>query len=99
MPYNWLAFYSYDCVSSVQSDVFSAQLEELRHLEHELGHLPQKWSVHLDKLELPTPEQLTVSKIFTKIIKDFYNYHEKYRKIQIYSCFTQNSYCATKNLW
>ncbi|XP_066963738.1 myotubularin-related protein 13 [Macrobrachium rosenbergii] len=49
----------YDCVSSVQCDVFSALLEELRHLELELGHLPQKWSVHLDKLELPAPEQLT----------------------------------------
>lgn len=44
----------------MQLDAFSAQLEELRHLELELGHLPQKWNVHWDKLELPPPEQLTV---------------------------------------
>ncbi|KAK3881739.1 hypothetical protein Pcinc_013822 [Petrolisthes cinctipes] len=49
----------YDCVWAVQSDAFSAQLEELRHLELELGHLPQKWTVHWDKLEIPPPEQLT----------------------------------------
>lgn len=53
-------FNRYDCVWGVQLDAFSAQLEELRHLELELGHLPQKWSVHWDKLELPPPEQLTV---------------------------------------
>lgn len=47
----------------VQLDAFSAQLEELRHLELELGHLPQKWNVHWDKLELPPPEQLTVSPV------------------------------------
>ncbi|ROT76370.1 Myotubularin-related protein 13 [Penaeus vannamei] len=41
------------------ADTFTAQLEELRHLELELGHLPQKWNVHWDKLELPPPEQLT----------------------------------------
>ncbi|XP_069180959.1 myotubularin-related protein 13 isoform X4 [Procambarus clarkii] len=49
----------YDCVWGVQLDAFSAQLEELRHLELELGHLPQKWNMHWDKLELPPPEQLT----------------------------------------
>ncbi|XP_047497581.1 myotubularin-related protein 13-like isoform X3 [Penaeus chinensis] len=49
----------YDCVWGVQADTFTAQLEELRHLELELGHLPQKWNVHWDKLELPPPEQLT----------------------------------------
>ncbi|KAK8374631.1 hypothetical protein O3P69_007809, partial [Scylla paramamosain] len=49
----------YDCVWGVQLDAFSAQLEELHHLELELGHLPQKWNVHWDKLELPPPEQLT----------------------------------------
>ncbi|XP_042205464.1 myotubularin-related protein 13-like isoform X4 [Homarus americanus] len=49
----------YDCVWGVEQDAFSAQLEELRHLELELGHLPQKWNIHWDKLELPPPEQLT----------------------------------------
>lgn len=48
----------------VQADTFTAQLEELRHLELELGHLPQKWNVHWDKLELPPPEQLTVGVFF-----------------------------------
>lgn len=54
------SMYRYDCVWAVQPDAFSAQLEELRHLELELGHLPQKWTVHWDKLEIPPPEQLTV---------------------------------------
>ncbi|XP_076069162.1 SET domain binding factor isoform X2 [Oratosquilla oratoria] len=49
----------YDCVSGVQQDIFSSLLEELRHLELELGHLPQKWNVHWDKLELPPADQLT----------------------------------------
>ncbi|KAK8735252.1 hypothetical protein OTU49_005586 [Cherax quadricarinatus] len=49
----------YDCIWGIELDAFSAQLEELRHLELELGHLPQKWNMHWDKLELPPPEQLT----------------------------------------
>ena len=50
----------YDCMLTSHQDVFSSLLEELRHLELELGHLPQKWSVHWDKLEMPPPEQLNV---------------------------------------
>ena len=52
---------SYDCVWAVQQDAFSSLLDELRHLELELGHLPQKWNVHMDKLELPPSDYLAVS--------------------------------------
>ncbi|RXG70948.1 Myotubularin-related protein 5 [Armadillidium vulgare] len=46
----------YDSMLTTHQDVFTYLLEELRHLELELGHLPQKWTVHWDKLELPPPE-------------------------------------------
>lgn len=42
-------------------DAFSHLLEEIHKLESELGHLPQKWKVLWDKLELPLTDSLTVS--------------------------------------
>jgi myotubularin-related protein 5/13 len=49
-------------------DQFSHLLEEIHKLETELGHLPQKWKVLWDKLELPNTDSLAVSRnrIFTK---------------------------------
>lgn len=41
-------------------NAFSYLLEEVHRLEAELGHLPQKWKVLWDKLELPTTDSLTV---------------------------------------
>lgn len=77
----WTFATRYDCVWGVQLDAFSAQLEELHHLELELGHLPQKWNVHWDKLELPPPEQLTVSFITMKTLESFIENVIKYYKM------------------
>jgi myotubularin-related protein 5/13 len=49
----------YDCVNKCVPDAFSHLLEEIHRLETELGHLPQKWKVLWDKLELPTTDSLT----------------------------------------
>ena len=43
-------------------DQFSHLLEEIHKLETELGHLPQKWKVLWDKLELPNTDTLAVSR-------------------------------------
>jgi hypothetical protein len=51
----------YDDVDCIVPDGFSHLLEEIHRLETELGHLPQKWKVLWDKLELPTADSLTVS--------------------------------------
>lgn len=56
-------FFRYDSISKCIPDAFSHLLEEIRRLEAELGHLPQKWKVLWDKLELPTADSLTVSTI------------------------------------
>lgn len=44
-------------------DQFSHLLEEIHKLETELGHLPQKWKVLWDKLELPNTDSLAVCKL------------------------------------
>lgn len=50
-------------------DQFSHLLEEIHKLETELGHLPQKWKVLWDKLELPNTDSLAVShRIFVQEI-------------------------------
>ncbi|XP_069696125.1 myotubularin-related protein 13 isoform X2 [Periplaneta americana] len=49
----------YDEVERIVPDAFSHLLEEIHRLETELGHLPQKWKVLWDKLELPTTDSLT----------------------------------------
>ena len=53
--------FSYDDAERIVPDAFSHLLEEIHRLETELGHLPQKWKVLWDKLELPTTDSLTVS--------------------------------------
>lgn len=46
----------YDTVHLHQPDMFSYMLEEIRRLETELGHLPQKWKLLWDRMEPPTQE-------------------------------------------
>ncbi|XP_072945453.1 myotubularin-related protein 5 [Epargyreus clarus] len=48
----------YDSISRCMPDAFSGLLERLRQLELELGHLPQKWRVRWDQLELPNTLEL-----------------------------------------
>lgn len=62
----------YDGVSAMVPDQFSHLLEEIHKLETELGHLPQKWKVLWDKLELPNTDSLAVS-------RNYYGYRY-YRK-------------------
>lgn len=52
-------YYRYDNISRMVPDQFSHLLEEIHKLETELGHLPQKWKVLWDKLELPNTDSLT----------------------------------------
>ncbi|XP_046393982.1 myotubularin-related protein 13 isoform X2 [Ischnura elegans] len=55
----------YDGVSQSIPDAFTHLLEEIHRLETDLGHLPQKWNVLWDKLELPTSDSLTRHSSFT----------------------------------
>ncbi|XP_039747525.1 myotubularin-related protein 5 isoform X2 [Pararge aegeria] len=48
----------YDSISRCMPDAFTGLLERLRQLELELGHLPQKWRVRWDQLELPNTLEL-----------------------------------------
>lgn len=48
-------------------DAFSHLLEEIHRYETELGHLPQKWKVLWDKLEVPVSDSLSVSHIFLRL--------------------------------
>ncbi|KAL4713442.1 hypothetical protein ACJJTC_010427, partial [Scirpophaga incertulas] len=57
-PQRRLLTYGYDSISRSLPDAFSALLERIRRLELELGHLPQKWRVRLDQLELPNTLEL-----------------------------------------
>ncbi|GBP59983.1 Myotubularin-related protein 13 [Eumeta japonica] len=43
----------YDSIGRCMPDAFSGLLERARQLELELGHLPQKWRVRWEQLELP----------------------------------------------
>ncbi|XP_044003006.1 myotubularin-related protein 13 isoform X2 [Aphidius gifuensis] len=48
----------YDNCDTMVPDQFTNLLEEIHKLETELGHLPQKWKVLWDKLELPNTDSL-----------------------------------------
>lgn len=52
-------------------DQFTHLLEEIHKLETELGHLPQKWKVLWDKLELPNTDSLAVRTHYIYIFKYF----------------------------
>lgn len=51
----------YNKVEHYVTDTFTYLLEEIHKLELELGHLPQKWKMLWEQLELPTTDSLTVS--------------------------------------
>lgn len=53
--------FRYDSIARSMPDAFSGLLERIRQLELELGHLPQKWRVRWDQLELPNTLELQVS--------------------------------------
>ena len=59
--------FRYNSINSMVPDQFTHLLEEIHKLETELGHLPQKWKVLWDKLELPNTESLAVSFTFLAI--------------------------------
>uniref|UniRef100_A0A0P5TBM6 SET domain binding factor n=1 Tax=Daphnia magna TaxID=35525 RepID=A0A0P5TBM6_9CRUS len=46
----------YDGVQHHLPDVFSYMLDEIRRLETELGHLPQKWKLLWDRMEPPSQD-------------------------------------------
>ncbi|KAJ0172559.1 hypothetical protein K1T71_011698 [Dendrolimus kikuchii] len=48
----------YDSIPRSMPDAFTGLLERIRQLELELGHLPQKWRVRWDQLELPNTVEL-----------------------------------------
>lgn len=68
-----MMYYRYDGVSSMVPDQFSHLLEEIHRLETELGHLPQKWKVLWDKLELPNTDSLAVSNKHCNYLKMMYS--------------------------
>ncbi|XP_052749763.1 myotubularin-related protein 5 [Galleria mellonella] len=48
----------YDSIARSMPDAFTGLLERIRQLELELGHLPQKWRVRWEQLELPNTLEL-----------------------------------------
>lgn len=58
----------YDGINRCVPDAFSHLLEEIHKLETELGHLPQKWKILWDKLELPTTDSLTVNYFYIVLL-------------------------------
>lgn len=54
----------YDSINATVPDQFTHLLEEIHKLETELGHLPQKWKVLWDKLELPNTDSLAVRIVY-----------------------------------
>lgn len=67
----------YDCLMAAQPDVFTAQLEELRQLEQELGHLPRKWSVHWEMLEPPPQDTLQVTVCISHVLHAYCSINEQ----------------------
>ncbi|KAL0879613.1 hypothetical protein ABMA27_003332 [Loxostege sticticalis] len=60
----------YDSTWRSMPDAFSGLLERIRQLELELGHLPQKWRVRWDQLELPnTLELQRVSSMSSGVVR------------------------------
>lgn len=55
----------YDNIGISQPEVFSVLLDEIHNLESELGHLPQKWQVLWDKLEVPNTDSIIRQSSFT----------------------------------
>lgn len=51
----------YNKVENYIPDAFTYLLEDIHKLELELGHLPQKWKMLWEQLELPTTDSLTVN--------------------------------------
>lgn len=45
----------YDCLSRADVDICTGLLQEICHLESELGHLPHKWKHHWQNVEVPPP--------------------------------------------
>ncbi|XP_049878278.1 myotubularin-related protein 13 [Pectinophora gossypiella] len=48
----------YDSIPRCMPDAFTGLMDRLRQLELELGHLPQKWRVRWEQLELPNTLEL-----------------------------------------
>ncbi|XP_026318048.1 myotubularin-related protein 13 isoform X2 [Hyposmocoma kahamanoa] len=60
----------YDSIARCMPDSFSGLLERIRQLELELGHLPQKWRVRWEQLELPnTLELQRVSSMSSGVVR------------------------------
>lgn len=55
----------YDNIQNTQTDIFTQLLETIHNQETELGHLPQKWQVLWEKLELPCTDPLQRQVSFT----------------------------------
>nr|XP_022903843.1 myotubularin-related protein 13 isoform X2 [Onthophagus taurus] len=49
----------YDNANKNVPDAFTHLLEEIHKLETEMGHLPQKWKILWEKLEVPSTDSLT----------------------------------------
>ncbi|BES90651.1 Myotubularin protein [Nesidiocoris tenuis] len=58
-PARQVVMNGYDNIQHIVPDAFTHLMEEIHNLETELGHLPQKWKILWDKLELPTTDSLT----------------------------------------
>lgn len=56
----------YNKIENYVPDAFTYLLEDIHKLELELGHLPQKWKMLWEQLELPTTDSLTRQGSFSR---------------------------------
>ncbi|KAJ2945302.1 hypothetical protein O0L34_g9382 [Tuta absoluta] len=69
-PARRVATAGYDSIARTMPDAFTGLLERIRQLELELGHLPQKWRVRWEQLELPyTLELQRVSSMSSGVVR------------------------------
>ncbi|KAI5636911.1 DENN (AEX-3) domain-containing protein [Phthorimaea operculella] len=69
-PARRVATAGYDSIPRTMPDAFTGLLERIRQLELELGHLPQKWRVRWEQLELPyTLELQRVSSMSSGVVR------------------------------
>ncbi|XP_002739269.2 myotubularin-related protein 5-like [Saccoglossus kowalevskii] len=59
----------YDNIPEAQLDMFQWLLEEMSHLESDLGHLPNRWKFVWDKLESPAEMQNRRASLATELVK------------------------------
>lgn len=73
-------YFRYNKIEQFIPDAFTYLLEEIHKLETDLGHLPQKWKILWDQLELPNTDSLTVINFRLLLYRKYIHFEEKKTK-------------------